>query len=681
MKLKSILMTILSLILILNSTVTLFAQETVQKTIQRTTELAEVSEEETVADEEYESSRNDTLLESNNNKTINDELIELSSTSSEDIETIETDSEENDTDKPEYKETDKKYDKTHWHLNESGAYEIERCHFLATDPESYKTDANNYRVNCECGNYLTITDAIINNCDLTFIGNWNETYYWSTENGNHAFNNDEGTYTLERCNYTVYSEKYECNICSECGYPEMLDYIKNEDKETAPLCEYNGISYYRYGTSDPQVFVRQKFTDYTGAYGFVYTNGFAYIGGEIVTDEETWTGFTGFSSGDYIDTIYIDFDANGHNVTGNGFNWQEAYRARKIITGPNLNTSKVKDMSYWFYGYKCLEKLDLTYFDTSSATDVSYMFAGTSLKTIDLSSLDMSNVEKAEVMFSGTYETIKLGNFNSNVKMASMAMNTKVSTLDLSLLDNVTFTEENYNAFILLSCFNLQKIITPTNMNGDLYLTSGSWYDNCVEIKQKESYYISYTNSTSTPRILTRDIGNHNYDAAYTWSDDYTTCTATAICLNDSSHRIEETVNSTCDTKTYIAVFENEIFEDQFIDIKDPEINIDSDTKIDTNTKTNSNTEIKIKPNINNQNTNIAATKTTNISNNDDVTITDVDSDNDSLVSLTSNAMKSPRTGYENDAEWLMVAIILVIVFLGTCFASYLNEKQQEKEV
>ena len=67
---------------------------------------------------------------------------------------------------------------------------------------------------------------------------------------------------------------------------------------------------------------------------------------------------------------------------------------------------------------------------------------------------------------------------------------------------------------------------------------------------------------------------DHIYgEASYNWNEDYTKCTATAVCLLDSNHVYSETVdvasniiNPTCEEEgsiTYTAVFENEIFATQ----------------------------------------------------------------------------------------------------------------------
>lgn len=74
--------------------------------------------------------------------------------------------------------------------------------------------------------------------------------------------------------------------------------------------------------------------------------------------------------------------------------------------------------------------------------------------------------------------------------------------------------------------------------------------------------------------IALEAIGHEWGTPTYTWSDDYSSCTATRVCKNDSNHIESETADSayteivpaTCDTDgsaVYDAAFENEAFEVQ----------------------------------------------------------------------------------------------------------------------
>lgn len=71
------------------------------------------------------------------------------------------------------------------------------------------------------------------------------------------------------------------------------------------------------------------------------------------------------------------------------------------------------------------------------------------------------------------------------------------------------------------------------------------------------------------------DAKGHNYKTTYTWTDDYSSCTAKAICQNDNEHVFEETKASSFKTYDdngvikcgYFAEFDSEIFNDAKVDI------------------------------------------------------------------------------------------------------------------
>lgn len=82
--------------------------------------------------------------------------------------------------------------------------------------------------------------------------------------------------------------------------------------------------------------------------------------------------------------------------------------------------------------------------------------------------------------------------------------------------------------------------------------------------------------------VQTKDVAipaNHNWGTpTYTWSNDYSTCTAERVCTTDASHKETEKVNSTCTVVTaatceeeglgrYIATFANSAFKTQIHDV------------------------------------------------------------------------------------------------------------------
>ena len=83
----------------------------------------------------------------------------------------------------------------------------------------------------------------------------------------------------------------------------------------------------------------------------------------------------------------------------------------------NFNTSKVTNMRYMFSSIPNLTTLNLSNFDTSQVTDMSYMFYYMSnLTTLDLSNFDTSKVTDMHYMFydMSNLTTLNLSNFNTS---------------------------------------------------------------------------------------------------------------------------------------------------------------------------------------------------------------------------------------------------------------------------
>lgn len=99
-------------------------------------------------------------------------------------------------------------------------------------------------------------------------------------------------------------------------------------------------------------------------------------------------------------------------------NWFKDFTALKTVEGlENMNTKKVKDMSYMFNGCSKLKTADFSNFNTEQVTDMSYMFNGCSAMTdLDVSSFDTKQVEDLSYMFSSMsgLTKLKLGWFRTD---------------------------------------------------------------------------------------------------------------------------------------------------------------------------------------------------------------------------------------------------------------------------
>ena len=143
----------------------------------------------------------------------------------------------------------------------------------------------------------------------------------------------------------------------------------------------------------------------------------------------------------------------------------------------NFDTSKVTNMSFMFSGMSHLTTLDLSNFDTSQVTNMNNMFSGMSnLTTLNLSNFDTSQVTNMNNMFSGmsNLTTLNLSNFDTSqvTNMSNMfAVTPKLTTLDLSSFNTskVTNMERMFygmrNLTILnLSNFNTSNVMSMSNM-------------------------------------------------------------------------------------------------------------------------------------------------------------------------------------------------------------------------
>ena len=81
--------------------------------------------------------------------------------------------------------------------------------------------------------------------------------------------------------------------------------------------------------------------------------------------------------------------------------------------------------------------------------------------------------------------------------------------------------------------------------------TANSTYSVVTEAKCEEDgegrYSVSFTNEAFTAQtkdVTLEAIGHEWGTPTYTWSDDYSSCTATRVCKNDSNHIESETTYS-----------------------------------------------------------------------------------------------------------------------------------------
>lgn len=121
---------------------------------------------------------------------------------------------------------------------------------------------------------------------------------------------------------------------------------------------------------------------------------------------------------DHISDIQrVDFDESFKDARPTStYRWFSCFNLTELVRLSYLNTSEVTDMSYMFCGCK-LSTLNLIYFDTSKVTNMEYMFSSCSkLINVNVSSFNTSKVTNMTRMFNWCTELtyLNLASFNTN---------------------------------------------------------------------------------------------------------------------------------------------------------------------------------------------------------------------------------------------------------------------------
>ena len=151
----------------------------------------------------------------------------------------------------------------------------------------------------------------------------------------------------------------------------------------------------------------------------------------------------------------------------------------------NFDTSKMTDMSWMFDNCLILTTLDLSNFDTSNVTNMSYMFSKCqSLTSLDLSNFDTSKVTDMSYMFSYCSRLISLdlSSFDtSNVTDMSYMFE---DCSGLTLLDLSNFNTENVTDmhYMFKYCDSLTTINVSNQWNTDSVKFSIKMFKKCYSL-------------------------------------------------------------------------------------------------------------------------------------------------------------------------------------------------------
>ena len=145
-------------------------------------------------------------------------------------------------------------------------------------------------------------------------------------------------------------------------------------------------------------------------------------------------------------TYKVTIGAQGNIIASSGYSLFRDFENVESIDLTYLDTSSVTNMNYMFQYCRSLTSLDLSNFNTSRVTNMSYMFSSCySLTSLDLSNFNTSRVTNMSNMFAScnSLTSLDLSNFNtSNVtNMGLMFYNcNSLTSLNLSELDTTRVT-------------------------------------------------------------------------------------------------------------------------------------------------------------------------------------------------------------------------------------------------
>lgn len=194
--------------------------------------------------------------------------------------------------------------------------------------------------------------------------------------------------------------------------------------------------------------------------------------------------------------------------------------------GGKFNTSKVTDMTWMFNGTDKLKNVDFSLLDTSSVTNMSTMFAGTGLTSINTSTWNVSNVTNFSNMFYGAQSLTSVKTENWNVSkatnMTGMFQNAKnVTELDVSKwnVGNVTTFSKTFFGMnslpkIDVSKWNPIKVNNTSDMFGMMFnveeINLSGWTTPALT-NMRAMFNMSTNNSTNAvmPKLKTIVFGEN----------------------------------------------------------------------------------------------------------------------------------------------------------------------------
>ena len=163
------------------------------------------------------------------------------------------------------------------------------------------------------------------------------------------------------------------------------------------------------------------------------------------------------------------------------------FRCAKLSAFEGLqyfHTDLSENMGYMFNECSALSDIDLSGFDTSSATDMQYMFYGVKAQGLDLSGFNTANVTNMRYMFAASsLVALDLSSFNTAKvqTMSRMFANcTSLRAIDLSAFDTGEVTDM---ALMFYNCGSLEKLELSSFNTEKVTVTQGMFYNDEMLVK------------------------------------------------------------------------------------------------------------------------------------------------------------------------------------------------------
>ena len=206
-----------------------------------------------------------------------------------------------------------------------------------------------------------------------------------------------------------------------------------------------------------------------------------------------------------------------------------------INFGTSFNTQNVTNMASMFADCCSLESLDLSTFDTSNVTDMSFMFSGLTLTELDLRNFNTSSVTDMSYMLISCAEltSLNLSSFNTENVEDMSDMFTSCSTitkLDLSNFKtpNLTSTNSMFMSCSSLTSVNVSSFDTSnvTNM-GSMFMSCSALSELKLSNFNTENVYNGMVEMFSfCEKLVSLDISNFHIEGRSGASDMLNWCRA-----------------------------------------------------------------------------------------------------------------------------------------------------------